>query len=340
MKFAAGFIALALVLVLLCPASVSAVSAEFSDVPEGHWAAHNIEWCARYGLMQGVGGDRFGLGEKMSRASYVMTLCRLMGWPTQGGETGSFEDNQDPQKWYYGAIEEAFARGVLTRQSTLCRPDEPITREEMAVMTVRALGYTTLAGIVSTQECPFTDVSANQGYVTLAYQMGFTKGTGRYTFNPKATAMREEAATMLLRVYNRIHNGISLSYGEVGGDVRMVESLTAPEGGLPLSPRAPMEKIYELARTGATRIAIDGGGFVQNVRDGVGSEGAAITNAELTDYFARGTLGRSARYESSYMLCIEEDGSYTVVWFESEADIQKKVQLCRCLGVTELYVKR
>jgi hypothetical protein len=57
----------------------------------------------------------------MSRASYVMTLCRLMGWPTQGGETGSFEDNQDPQKWYYGAIEEAFARGVLTRQSTLCR---------------------------------------------------------------------------------------------------------------------------------------------------------------------------------------------------------------------------
>ena len=136
-----------LALALLCPTAVQVRAADFSDVPQEHWAAHNIDWCSRYGLMQGVGEGRFGLGEKMSRASYVMTLCRLMGWPTQGGETGSFEDNQDPQKWYYGAIEEAFARGVLTRQSTLCRPDEPITREEMAVMLVRALGYGSIAGM-------------------------------------------------------------------------------------------------------------------------------------------------------------------------------------------------
>ncbi len=340
MKILKRLAALALTLVLLCPAGAAEAENVFSDVPEEHWAAHNIAWCSRYGLMQGVGGGRFGLGEQMSRASYVMTLCRLMGWPTQGGETGSFADNQDPQKWYYGAIEEAFSRGVLTRQSEYCRPDEPVTREEMAVMTVRALGYTTLAGIVSLEESPFADISANQGYITLAYRMGFTKGTGRFTFNPDATATREEAATMLLRVYNRIHNGISLSYGEVPEGTAMVESLVGTEGELPLSPRAPLEKLYALALTGVQSAAIDGGAFVQTVKDGVVSEGYAITNEELSSYLARGTMGRSARYESSYVVCREEDGSTSVVWFESEADIQKKVQLCRCLGITELYVKR
>ena len=339
MKFKKSVAVLALAALLLSSVGAAEVGAEFSDVPEEHWAAHNIAWCSHYGLMQGVGGGRFGLGEQMTRASYVMTLCRLMGWSTEGGETGSFEDNQDPQKWYYGAIEEAFSRGVLTKQSTLCRPDEAITREEMAVMTVRALGYTTLAGLVSA-ECPFADVSANQGYITLAYRMGVTNGTGRFTFNPKATATREEAATMLLRLYNRINNGISLSYGEVGEDVPMVESLVGTEGELPLSPRAPMEKLYELALTGTTRAAIDGRAFAQNVTGGAVGEGRYITDAELTDYLSRGTMRRSTRYESTYVVCPEEDGSTTVVWFESEADIQRKVLLCRCLGITELYVKR
>ncbi|MBQ1241585.1 MAG: S-layer homology domain-containing protein [Oscillospiraceae bacterium] len=328
-----------LALALLCPTAVQVRAADFSDVPAEHWAEHNIDWCSRYGLMQGVGEGRFGLGEKMSRASYVMTLCRLMGWPTQGGETGSFEDNQDPQKWYYGAIEEAFARGVLTRQSTLCRPDEPITREEMAVMTVRALGYTTLAGIVAGEECPFADVSANQGYITLAYRMGFTNGTGRFTFTPGATATREEAATILLRVYNRIHNGISLNYGEVPEGVAEVESYEGMQS-FPMSPRAPMEALYRLALTGVTSVYIDGGAWAQNVKNGEVGEGRYLTGAELQDCLVRGKMYRSTRYESSYITCPEEDGSTTVVWFESEGDIQKKVQLCRCLGIAELYVKR
>ena len=340
MKIFKILLSFSLMAALLCPAGVSAVGAEFSDVPAEHWAAHNISWCSHYGLMQGVGEGRFGLGEKMSRASYVMTLCRLMGWPTQGGETGSFEDNQDPQKWYYGAIEEAFSRGVLTRQSTLCRPDEPITREEMAVMTVRALGYTTLAGIVSQEACPFTDVSANQGYVTLAYRMGFTNGTGRFTFNPKATATREEAATMLLRVYNRINNGISLSYGEVPEGVAEVESIVGAQSDLPLSPRAATEKLYALALTGVKSVAIDGSAYAQNVKNGEVSEGRYLSDSELHDYLVRGKLKHSSRYESSYIVCEEEDGSTTAVWFESEADIQRKVLLCRCLGITEIYVKR
>jgi hypothetical protein len=154
-----------------------------------------------------------------------------------------------------------------------------------------------------------------------------------------STATREEAATILLRVYNRIHNGISLNYGEVPEGVAEVESYEGMQA-FPMSPRAPMEALYRLALTGVTSVYIDGGAWAQNVKNGEVSEGRYLTGAELQDCLVRGKMYRSTRYESSYITCPEEDGSTTVVWFESEADIQKKVQLCRCLGIAELYVKR
>ena len=39
---------------------------------------------------------------------------RLMGWELVTPEKGSFTDNQDTAKWYYSAIETAYAHGALT----------------------------------------------------------------------------------------------------------------------------------------------------------------------------------------------------------------------------------
>ena len=103
----------ALVLALLLTLSVGAAgTAGFSDVPESHWAAQSIRRCAQTGLLQGVGGGRFGLGRTMTRAAYATALCRLMGWELVTPEKGSFTDNQDTAKWYYSAIETAYAHGA------------------------------------------------------------------------------------------------------------------------------------------------------------------------------------------------------------------------------------
>lgn len=57
----------ALVLALLLTLSVGAAgTAGFSDVPESHWAAQSIQRCVQTGLLQGVGGGRFGLGRTMT----------------------------------------------------------------------------------------------------------------------------------------------------------------------------------------------------------------------------------------------------------------------------------
>ena len=321
----------------------------FTDVPEKHWAAEDISWCAYYGILEGVGDGSFALGAPMTRAAYATALCRMMNWELLHPEKGSFPDNQQTNKWYFAPIETAYAHGVITAQSKLCRPDDPITREEMAMMTVRAFGYSLLAGAVQ-EDCPFTDVSVGAGYITLAYHMGIVKGVDRYTFNPKATATREEAAAMLLRAYNGRMDGIQcLNWEELGGASMLVRSRIGESGSVPVSPRASYEHIFSaaisdarLGNTPALPLLMNLVPYAQNVKNNTIGEGRELTQAELDALLAaEGTqVYRSARHGESYPLHRESDGSTTVVWFVSAADLHDKLTLAKLLGVDTVLLRR
>ena len=192
-QIATRLTALLLALVMTTTLTLAANKSGYSDVPDKNWASQSIAQCKQYNLLQGIGNGKFGLGQKMTRAAYAAALCRLMGWKTVTPQKGSYTDNQDAKKWYYSAIETASAHDVFSGHSTTCRPNDPITREEMAAMTVRALGYSTLSGTVQ-DECPFTDVSTNPGYITLAWRMGLVVGMNLTTFAPKNDTTREQAA--------------------------------------------------------------------------------------------------------------------------------------------------
>ena len=84
-------------------------------------------------------------------------------------------------------------------------PEDPITRREMAVMLVRALGYANLAESAESYPLPFTDVSGDRGYIAVAYDLGIINGDSPSTFSPEGSAAREQAAAMLVRVYDRLH---------------------------------------------------------------------------------------------------------------------------------------
>ena len=335
----------ALVLALLLTLSVGAAgTAGFSDVPESHWAAQSIRRCAQTGLLQGVGGGRFALGRTMTRAAYATALCRLMGWELVTPEKGSFTDNQDTAKWYYSAIETAYAHGALTGESRRCRPNDAITREEMAKMTVRALGLAVLSGAAA-DDCPFSDVSVAQGYVALAYRMGIIKGVSAYNFEPKKEATREQAAAVLLRTYDRLHAAIKVTEaadGSAPSGCVTAGSITEESGSVPVSPRAPMEEVYAAAvRAGeGGSVALRAVPLLQVTRAGAVTDTRELTEGELIELLSEGTLRthRSAQHESSCGYRTEKDGSVTVVWYESETDIAEKTELCRLLGIGNVYV--
>ena len=232
-----------------------AAAADFQDVPDSHWAAEPIGRAADLGLIQGQTADRFGLGSPMTRGAFVTVLCRLFGWEMISPETGSYTDNQDPSAWYFSAVETAYAHGAITDQTDEFRPRDPITREEMAVMLVRAMGYGTIAGLAQDLPMPFQDVTTNAGYIAMAYELGLVNGTSAAAFSPDRTATREQAAAMLMRLYDGYHTAAP----ERIGIARSAEGLTD--------------------LTGYAAVAVPGGRLI-------GAGGARVTNqpaAEITD---------------------------------------------------------
>ena len=125
--------------VLLCTAAaVPASAAGFQDVPAGHWAEESIQRCVELGFFQGESATRFGVGEGITRAAFAVVLCRFFGWETAVPAQTPFEDVA-PDAWYAGAVKAAYDHGAITDQSPTFRPEETLTREELAVMLVRAL---------------------------------------------------------------------------------------------------------------------------------------------------------------------------------------------------------
>ena len=128
-RLLSGLLAAALLWAL--PVSAGAAG-RFADVPESHWAAEEIGRAVDLGLFQGETATRFGVGHKMTRAAFAVVLCRFFGWELVNPAQGTYTDVQDTGAWYYSAVETACANGAVTRQSSLFRPSDPITREEMA----------------------------------------------------------------------------------------------------------------------------------------------------------------------------------------------------------------
>ena len=190
-------------LLVLSAAPISA-AASFTDA-QGPWAQEVVEKAEAYGLVEGKPDGTFGVGEEITRSQFVTVLCRMFGWDMVSPASPSYIDCPS-SAWYYSAVETARAHDVMDPSGAF-RPEDYISRGEMAVMLVRALGYDTLAQDLSGLDLPFDDVKEDVGYMAIAYDIGMINGVegpdGSLKFLPTHSATREEAAAMLVRVYER-----------------------------------------------------------------------------------------------------------------------------------------
>lgn len=202
-----------LVCLLLCGMCVGAYGADrvYTDVPEDSWATVEIERATQLGLMQGIGDGLFGYGRSISRAEFIALLCRLFSWEMEHPTNASFTD-VPKDAWYFTYIETALQHGVISSGATFS-PDTPITREDMAVMLVTGLGYKTLAQQVTSYGHPFQDVTEYVGFITMAYDIGMIQGTGAHQFEPHGAATREQAAAILVRIYEKYISQTSWLHG-------------------------------------------------------------------------------------------------------------------------------
>ncbi|SCY65260.1 S-layer homology domain-containing protein [Alkaliphilus peptidifermentans] len=209
---------LCFLLIILIFSTVITVFAEeealrFNDVSNNHWAYEDVHELRRLDITEGIGNNEFGIGKPIKRNEFVTFLIKLMGLETHVPEEGSFDDNMNINAWYFGPIETALQHSIIHNDDANFRPEDPITREEMAIMIVRALGYDSLAKQLNAYERPFLDVDDNHGYIAIAKELGIVGGVGNNLFDPKATALREHAAAMMMRMYRKLNQPITELHG-------------------------------------------------------------------------------------------------------------------------------
>lgn len=207
----------------------------FSDVPDGHWSYQDVRALKELKITDGIGNNKFGLGLTIKRSEFVAYLVKLMKWDLIKPTKGSFSDNMKNSKWYYPYIETALHHSVIPKNPVIFRPEEPITREEMAIMIVNTLGYETLAKQVSHLGTTFRDVSKNTGHIMIAKDFSIISGVGNNMFMPDATAKREEAASMMMRMHKRLNQPINELHAFYAissyGQMNMISSLDSVSFG-------------------------------------------------------------------------------------------------------------
>ena len=180
------------------------VTEMFTDVTK-NWAYPGIQYCVTHQLMSGVGGNLFAPKMTTTRAQIVQILYNLEGEPKVSGTT-PFTDLT--QNWYKDAVLWAYQTGVVVGTSaTTFAPDQPVTREQIAVILME---YMTRVLKLERTWTPadlsvFPDAGSVSGWakdaladaVALGLISGASNG-GQTYLEPQGSATREQVATILM----------------------------------------------------------------------------------------------------------------------------------------------
>ena len=108
----------------------------FSDVPKGYWAANYIGYMQQFGIITGYSDGSFRPDAPVTRAEFAAIASRFEKL-TEGSK--SFTDVPDTY-WAVRYINFAATRGWVTGYSDgTFKPENPITRAEVAAVTCRLL---------------------------------------------------------------------------------------------------------------------------------------------------------------------------------------------------------
>ncbi|WP_379154307.1 S-layer homology domain-containing protein [Paenibacillus sp. sgz5001063] len=189
----------------LTVASATADRAAFTDVKSiSPWALESVYTAYDRKLMDGVSKNSliFAPKQKITRAEFAALLLRLTGnEPSPASAAQAFSDVK-ANAWYYGAVNKAKQLGIISGVTgTTFKPDGLVTRQDMAVMMMRAFKLDAASAAAGAGK--FTDEDQISGYAVTAVRtvtgLGLMTGAGG-EFNPSAAVTREMAAVVAVRL--------------------------------------------------------------------------------------------------------------------------------------------
>ncbi|MCC3374754.1 S-layer homology domain-containing protein [Cohnella sp. REN36] len=173
---------------ILFAASVAAATdVKFTDVPPKHWAKSYIQSAVGVGWIGGYADQSFKPENNITRAEFLKALIGAMKFNVTDEDT-SFTDDTG---WFRPYIATGLNQGVIVAgayPNDEFKPNQKITRGEIAEMAVRALGK--------------NDEGQSKGYVAVAKSLGILSGYADGTMGENKNATRAEAVVMISRVLN------------------------------------------------------------------------------------------------------------------------------------------
>jgi hypothetical protein len=158
----------------------------------GHWAQNYIEHLVKKGAITGYPDKSFQPDATITRAEFAVVLVKAFGL---SGEGKVFADTA--AHWAKEYIATAAAHGIILGYNEKeFGPDDSITREQMAIMIVKAAGLE--AGSGETGFTDKTDISPwAREWVLAAVSNDLISGYPDNSFKPQNNASRAEAVTVV-----------------------------------------------------------------------------------------------------------------------------------------------
>lgn len=177
----------------------------FADIAN-HWSKASIELMANKLLVDGVSANQFEPDRSITRAEFVAIISRSLAL-TQRKYQETFVD-VSTEDWFADALEAVVSAGIIKGyEDKTFRPNEPIHREELAAMVIRAMAYAGVKSVLSLSEqdavlSKFQD-NKNIGWarqeVAAAVHAGILNGMTETTIAGSESASRAQAVSMLNR---------------------------------------------------------------------------------------------------------------------------------------------
>ncbi|SEO18770.1 S8 family serine peptidase [Paenibacillus sp. OK076] len=178
----------------------------FVDVASTHWASEAIKSLSAKHVLTGKTETAFDPQGQTTRAEFSALIVRTLGLEAKDNELPFGDVSKDA--WYADSVAAAYQAGLVQGiANDKFAPTQTISREEMAVLMMRAYEYQTQSNHTKLAKAGYTDeaniASWAKEAVVKASELGVMKGSTGGGFKPKNSATRAETA-------QTVHNLLSL----------------------------------------------------------------------------------------------------------------------------------
>lgn len=248
------------------PALAADGSTYFTDVHEDDWFNADVGYAYERGILLGTDDDTFSPLEATSRGMVVTVLYRFEGKPSPSAKS-TFPD-VDQDEFYADAVAWGEEVGVVAGfDDGLFRPNDPVTREQLAVFLQR---YAEFKGYDAEAEADLSDFSDEdevsafaQAAVEWANANGLIRGLDDGRLAPRSNASRAEFAAILNRFFKAfVPDSLTVTFDLGYGDDSVYAKTIVEDGKTVERPDEPVRSGYDFvgwytAKTGGEKFDFD-----------------------------------------------------------------------------------